>query len=86
MINLDFIIGLIVSIIAQFLKRFGYEKWATHIAVFILALIASMIKWGIKWMPEIYWQSTLEIWASSVALYELILKRIEPFRKLSGQE
>lgn len=81
---MDFLIGLTVSVLTQLLKRFGFEKWSTHIAVFGLALVGSVVKYGFGQLPGVYWESLLGIWSSAVLLYEVILKRIEPFEKLGG--
>jgi len=83
---MDFLLSLIVSFITQFLKRFGIQDDGDHIAILIMALIASLWQFGLKWMPAVYTTSIAEIWAGSVFFYEVILKRISLFRKLGGKE
>ncbi len=83
---MDFLLSLIVSFITQIVKRLGIEDDADHIAIFVMALVIALWKFGLKWIPEIYIQSIVEIWAGALFWYEVILKRIKAFRSLGGRE
>jgi len=77
---MEIITSLIISIIAQIAKKFGLKDkfggFGVHIFLLILALIASAIRWGWKWMPEVYAISMGEIWAGSVLIYEFFHQTI----------
>ena len=77
---MEIITSLIISIIAQIAKKFGLKDkfggFGVHIFLLILALLASAIQYGWKFLPEVYAISMAEIWAGAVLLYEFFYKTI----------
>jgi hypothetical protein len=87
---MDIILPLIASIITQILKRFKImEKWGdlgVYVLLGIVSLIVSAYQYGWEWLPETYRIIGSEVFAGALVWYELILKRIAPFKKLGGTE
>jgi uncharacterized protein (DUF697 family) len=78
---MEFILtGVLVSIIAQIVKRFGLKEKANgayiHLLLLGLALGFSLLKFGFGFLPEIYVTSIIQIWGGAVLVYEFLFKTI----------
>jgi hypothetical protein len=78
---MEILIAFVANLFAQFVKGYVAKKWGdygVYAVVFIVALIGTVIYKYVYTIPE--WQviitNALETLAYSVAMYEVILKRI----------
>ncbi len=77
---MELITSLIVSLITQAIKKFGFKDklngLAIHLFLLALALAFSLLKFGFGYLPEMYAQSIIQIWAGAVLLYEFLYKAV----------
>ena len=85
---MDFVISFIVSWITQILKRYFpfFKDDTSHLAILIVAFLIAVLRYGLQWLPEAYFNAITEIWAGTVLWYEVILKKIKFFDSLDGQK
>lgn len=73
---MEYIIGVIVSLVVQAVKKYaGDSDWLKMAIVLILSIFASAIYYFVK--DTAFWQTLLQILTTAGATYTFIIRRFE---------
>ena len=75
----DFVIvGVVVSLLTEGLKRFGLEgKWSTIAVVAVLSVVGAIV---FNVFPNA-WEAMAAVFASATAFYAVLIKQLMPQEK-----
>lgn len=80
------LVPLVVSLITQLIKKFGIKEKFGDVGIYAVILaVAFLIKGSevmLGYLPEAAQMSIEQVFTGTIALYEILLKRLEPFKKL----
>lgn len=72
---MEILIGAVVSILAQFAKKYGKNEWQTLIMVLVLSLVSASIYTALVAVG--YWQTVGMVLMTAGAFYTYVIQRFE---------
>ncbi len=73
---MEYIIGFVVSVIAQLTKKYiGDNDWLKMAFVFAVSLVAATIYYFVK--DTTFWQTLLTIFTTAGATFAYLMRRLE---------